>query len=168
MKTFFPCSCFSHPVLCLSLFCNLLAFATILLFFYLSSKFKYLICKGQCSPFSADMCCARAVCAKKHCSEFVLVIYEKKNVFKSSMGPGLGPQGKLEGLCVGSFNNCFGKFVPFFNWPGKKKLYLYILVLQTSIYKFRWVVISCLAFLLSDLIWNYYCQGAICDLVQVC
>ena len=31
------------------------------------------------------------------------------------MGPGLGPQGKLEGLCVDSFNNCFGKFVPFFN-----------------------------------------------------
>ena len=34
-------------------------------------------------------------------------------MFKCSMGPGLGPQGKLEGLCVGSFNNCFGKFVPF-------------------------------------------------------
>ena len=29
------------------------------------------------------------------------------------MEPGLGPQGKLEGLCVGSFNNSFGKFVPF-------------------------------------------------------
>ena len=77
-ENFFPCSCFSHPVLCLSLFCNLLAFAKILLFFNLSSKFKCLICKGQCSPFSADMCCARAVCAKKQCSEFVLVIYKNK------------------------------------------------------------------------------------------
>ena len=46
--------------------------------------------------------------------------------------PGLGPQGKLEGLCVGSFNNCFGKFVPFFNGSGKK-LYLYILVLQPAL-----------------------------------
>ena len=34
-------------------------------------------------------------------------------MFKFSMGTGLGPQGKLERLCVGSFNNCFGKFVPF-------------------------------------------------------
>ena len=84
------------------------------------------------------------------------------------MGPGLGPQGKLEGLCVGSFNNCFGKFVPFFNCPGKKS-YIYIYISPaTSIYKLRWVVISCLAFLLSELIWNYYCQGAIYDLVQVC
>ena len=33
--------------------------------------------------------------------------------FKFSMGTGLGPQGKLERLCVGSFNNCFGKFIPF-------------------------------------------------------
>ena len=33
------------------------------------------------------------------------------------MAPGLGPQGKCEGLCVGSFNNCFGKFVPLFNGP---------------------------------------------------
>ena len=38
-------------------------------------------------------------------------------MFKCLMGPGLGPQGKCEGLCVGSFNNCFGKFVPFFNGP---------------------------------------------------
>ena len=52
-------------------------------------------------------------------------------MFKCSMEPGLGPQGKLEGLCVGSFNNCFGKFVPFFNGSGKK-LYLYILVLQPA------------------------------------
>ena len=43
-----------------------------------------------------------------------------------SVGPGLGPQGKLEGLCVGSFNNCFGKFVPFFNGPGKKAKFIYI------------------------------------------
>ena len=35
-------------------------------------------------------------------------------MFKCSMGSGQGPQGKLEGLFVGSFNNCFGKFVPFF------------------------------------------------------
>ena len=35
------------------------------------SKSKCLICKGQCSPFSADMCRARATCAKKQCSEFV-------------------------------------------------------------------------------------------------
>ena len=41
-------------------------------------------------------------------------------MLKCSMGPSLGPQGKLEGLCVGSFNNCFGKFVSFFNGPGKK------------------------------------------------
>ena len=34
-----------------------------------------------------------------------------------SMRPDLGPQGKLEGHCVGSFNNCFGKFVPFCNCP---------------------------------------------------
>ena len=34
-----------------------------------------LICKGQCSPCSADMymCCAHAVCAKKQCGEFVLL-----------------------------------------------------------------------------------------------
>ena len=38
-------------------------------------------------------------------------------MFKCLMGPGLGPQGKCEGLCVGSFNNCFRKFVPFFNGP---------------------------------------------------
>ena len=38
------------------------------------SKSKCLICKGQYSPSSADMCCARAMCAKKQCSEFVLVI----------------------------------------------------------------------------------------------
>ena len=77
------------------------------------------------------MCRARAVCAKKQCSEFV---------FKCSMGPGLGPQGKLEGLCVGSFNNCFGKFVPFFNCPGKKAIFIYMLALQPA-YKFKWVVI---------------------------
>ena len=47
-------------------------------------------------------------------------------MFKCSMGPGLGPQGKLEGLCVGSFNNCFGKFVPFFNRSGKKAIFIYI------------------------------------------
>ena len=35
---------------------------------------KCLICKGQYSPSSAGMYCARAVCAKKQCSEFVLVI----------------------------------------------------------------------------------------------
>ena len=38
------------------------------------SKSKCLICKEQYSPSSADMCCARAMCAKKQCSEFVLVI----------------------------------------------------------------------------------------------
>ena len=50
------------------------------------------------------------------------------------MGPGLGPQGKLEGLCVGSFNNCLGKFVPFFNGSGKKAIfiYIYILVLERA------------------------------------
>ena len=47
-------------------------------------------------------------------------------MFKCSMGPGLGPQGKLEGLCVGSFNNCLGKFVPFFNGSGKKAIFIYI------------------------------------------
>ena len=52
------------------------------------------------------------------------------------MGPGLGPQGKLEGLCVGSFNNCFGKFVPFFNGSGKKAVFIYISP-ATSIYKFK-------------------------------
>ena len=31
-------------------------------------------------------------------------------MFKCSMGSGQGPQGKLEGLFVGSFNNCFGNF----------------------------------------------------------
>ena len=34
-------------------------------------------------------------------------------MFKFSMGTGLGPQGTLEGLCAGSFNNSFGKFIPF-------------------------------------------------------
>ena len=29
-----------------------------------SSKSKCLICKGQYSPFSVDMCCVRAMCAK--------------------------------------------------------------------------------------------------------
>ena len=51
-------------------------------------------------------------------------------MFKCSMGPGPGPQGKLEGLGVGSFNNCFGKFVPFFNGSGGKS---YMLVLQPAI-----------------------------------
>ena len=81
------------------------------------------------------------------------------------MGPGLGPQGKLEGLCVGSFNNCFGKFVPFFNGSGKKAVFIYISP-ATRVYKFQWVVISCLAFLLPEVIWNFYCQGAIYDLIQ--
>ena len=78
------------------------------------------------------------------------------------MGPGLGPQGKLEDPCVDSFNNCFGKFVPFFNCPGKKAIFIYISP-AISIYKFKWLVIFCLAFLLSEVIWNYYCQGAIYD-----
>ena len=86
-------------------------------------------------------------------------------MFKCSMGPGLDPQGKLEGLRVGSFNNCFGKFVPFFNGSGKKAIFIYISP-ATSIYKFKWVVISCLAFLLPEVIWNFYCQGAIYDLIQ--
>ena len=47
-------------------------------------------------------------------------------MFNCLMGSGLGHQGKLEGLCVGSFNNCFGKFVPFFNGPGKKAKFVYI------------------------------------------
>ena len=88
-------------------------------------------------------------------------------MLKCSMGPSLGPQGKLEGLCVGSFNNCFGKFVSFFNGPGKKAIFMNISP-ATSIYNFKWVVISCLVFLLSKVIWNFYCQDAIYDLVQVC
>ena len=84
-----------------------------------------------------------------------------------SMGPGLGPQGKLEGLCVDSFNNCFRKFVAFFNGSWKKAIFIYISP-ATSIYKFKWIVISCLAFLLPEVIWNFYCQGAIYDLIQVC
>ena len=48
---------------------------------------------------------------------------------------------------------------------GKKAIFIYISP-ATSIYKFKWVVISGLAFLLSEVIWNYYCQGAIDDLVQ--
>ena len=40
------------------------------------------------------------------------------------MGPSPGPQGKLEGLCVGSVNNCFGKFVSFFNGPGNKAIFI--------------------------------------------
>ena len=47
------------------------------------------------------------------------------------MGPGLGPQGKLEGLCVGSFNNCFGKFVPFFNGSGKQILSTFLRILNS-------------------------------------
>ena len=82
------------------------------------------------------------------------------------MEPGLGPQCKLEGLCVGSFNNCFGKFVPIFNGSGKKAVFIYISP-ATSIYKFKWLVISCLAFLLPEVIWNFYCPGAIYDLIQV-
>ena len=60
-------------------------------------------------------------------------------MFKCSMGPGLGHQGKLQGLCVGSFNNCFGKFVPFFNGSGKNAVFIYISP-TTSIYKFKWMV----------------------------
>ena len=82
------------------------------------------------------------------------------------MGPGLGPQGKLDGLCVGSFNNFSGKFVPFFNGSGKKTIFIYISP-ATSIYIFKWVVISYLAFLLTEVIWNFYCQGAIYDLIKV-
>jgi len=88
-------------------------------------------------------------------------------MFKCSMGPGVGPQDKLEGLCVGTFNNCFGKFVSLFYGPEKKAVFINISP-ATSIYKFKWVVISCLVFLLSKVIWNFYCQGAIYDLVQVC
>ena len=115
------------------------------------------------------MCCACAVWAKKQCGEFVLVIKKNKKMFKCSMGPGLDPQGKLEDLCVGSFNNnCFGKFVPFFSRPGKKAIFIICISPATSIYKFKWVVISCLAFLLSKVIWDFYCQSAIYDLLQVC
>ena len=89
-------------------------------------------------------------------------------MFKCSMGPDLGPQGTLEGLCVGSFNNCSGKFVPFFNGSGKKKAIFIYISPAISIYKFKWVVISCLAFLLPEVIWNFYCQGAIYNLKQVC
>ena len=80
-------------------------------------------------------------------------------MFKCLMGAGLGPQGKLEGLCVGSFNNCFGKFVPFFNGSGKKAIFIYISP-ATSIYKFKWVVISCLAFLLPEVIGALWKQSA--------
>ena len=48
------------------------------------------------------------------------------------MVPGLGPQGKLEGLCIGTFNNCLWKFVPVFNGSGKKAIFIYILVLQPA------------------------------------
>ena len=41
---------------------------------FLNLNLNVLICKGQCSSCSADMRCARAACAKKQCSEFVLVI----------------------------------------------------------------------------------------------
>ena len=87
-------------------------------------------------------------------------------MFKCSMGPGLGPQGELDGLFVGSFYNCFGKLVPFFKGSGKKAILIYISP-ATSIHKFKWVVSSCLAFLLPEVIWNFYCPGAIYDLIQV-
>ena len=80
-------------------------------------------------------------------------------MFKCLMGAGLGPQGKLEGLCVGSFNNCFGKFLLFFNGSGKKAIFIYISP-ATSIYKFKWVVISCLAFLLPEVIGALWKQSA--------
>ena len=83
------------------------------------------------------------------------------------MVPGQGPQGKLEGLCVGGFNNYFGKFVPFFNGSRKKAIFIYISP-ATSIYKFKWVVISCLEFPLTEVIRNFYFEGAIYDLIQVC
>lgn len=51
------------------------------------------------------------------------------------MGSGQGPQGKLEGLFVGSFINCFGKFIPFFNGPGEKS-YINVLVLQPALTNF--------------------------------
>ena len=107
-----------------------------------------------------QLCAVLVLCALKNSAGNLCWWYIKKKMFKCSMGPGLGPQGKLEGLCVGSFNNCFGKFVPFFNGSGKKAIFIYISP-ATSIYKFKWVVISCLAFLLPEVIWNYYCQGAI-------
>ena len=53
-----------------------------------------------------------------------------------------------------------------------RSLSVYILIIYispaTSICKFKWVVVSCLAFLLPKVIWNSYCQGATYDLVQVC
>ena len=82
-------------------------------------------------------------------------------MFKCSKGPGLGPQGKLERLCVGSLNNCFRKFVPFFNGSGKKAIFIYISP-ATSIYKFKWVVISCVAYYYYDI----FEKGL--DLVTVC
>ena len=72
------------------------------------------------------------------------------------MGPGLGPQGKLEGLCVGTFNNCLRKFVQFFNGSGKKALFLYILVLQPALFINLSGNFLC-GVPLDEVIWNFYC-----------
>ena len=58
-------------------------------------------------------------------------------MFKCSMEPGLGPPGKLESLCVGSFKKLFWEarsilYKLSLTDPGKK-LYSYILVLQPAI-----------------------------------
>ena len=93
-------------------------------------------------------------------------------MFKCSMEPGLGPPGKLESLCVGSFKKLFWEarsilYKLSLTDPGKKTIFIYISPAASN-NKFKWVVISSLAFLLSEVIWNFYCQGTIYDIVQVC
>ena len=70
----------------------------------LNLKTICLICKGHYSPSSADMCCARAMCAKNSAANLCWW-YKNKKCSNAQWGPDLGPQGKLEGLCVGSFND---------------------------------------------------------------
>ena len=44
----------------------------------------------------------------------------------------------------------------FHSW--EKSFFFIYIGPATSIYKFKWVVISCLAFLLFKVIWNFYCR----------
>jgi len=109
------------------------------------------------------MCCARAVCAKNQCSEFVLVIKIKKcsNV-QWRQACALKASLKTSVLAASIIDSGSS----FHSWE-KSFIHIYIGP-ATSIYKFKWVVISCLAFLLFKVIWNFYCRGASYDLVQVC
>ena len=105
------------------------------------------------------------MCDKKQCSEFYagdIKIKRKKNVLNVQWGLA-SLKASVSAASIIVSGSSFHSLTDL----GKKAMFLYISP-ATSIYKFKWVVIYCLAFLLSEVIWNCYCQGAIYDLVQVC